>query len=238
MKKQLNIFGILTFAFVLFSCGPADEKKEEKKADEAKPQEEIQADTLVQEEVEEVIAKETIEDYAELKSYDDAVAYFGDTSMVADTSWYAEGTVMMLSHRCTDPNNGNRVTLVWEKGGKTKLSHVEISHQVWGNDYDKVVATQKVKTKCGLYTGMSLNELAEFCGTPITFSGFGWDYAGGIRMDGIEKLEACNVNIRLDMDLSNYKNAEHLLGDIEFKSDAENVKNQPIFIQTITYYVR
>ena len=57
-------------------------------------------------------------------------------------------------------------------------------------------------------------------------------------MDGIEKLETCGVNIRLDMAQSNYEKAEHLLGDIEFRSDAENVKNQPIFIQTITYYVR
>lgn len=237
MKKTIYILTAVALVATINSCGSEEPKKETKKADTEEAPADTLADSTAMEEKEEFMAKKTVEDYGTLKTYEEAVAYFGDTNMIADTSWYAEGTVMMLSHTCTDPNNDQIVRLVWEQGGKEKLSHVEARHRIWNRDYSEVVGTQKVKSNCGLYAGMTLKQLEEFCGEPVKFSGFGWDYAGGVRHN-IPKLEACKVNITLDVDMSDHEKTQHLLGDIEFTSDQKEVQGMPIFVQTITYYIQ
>lgn len=235
MRKPIYILTTTILVSTFLSCGSDEPKKEVKKEKETtEPKNDSIADSTTVEK-EEFMAKKTVEDYGTLKTFEEALAYFGDTNMVADTSWYAEGTVMMLSHQCTDPNNDQIVTLVWEKGGKEKLAHVEVRNQLWDKNYSKVLGTQKVESNCGLYTGMTLKELEKFCGEPVKFSGFGWDYAGGVRHN-LPKLEACKVNITLDMDQSDFDRTKHLLGDIELSSDQKEVQDMPIFVQKITFY--
>ena len=232
-----SFYGLIAALFLSFliSCGGEEKKKESKKNPPIEEVDSSNVDTLGEEEV---VKYRFIEDFANLKTYDEALAYFGDSNMVADTNWYAEGEVMMLSHRCTDPHSRDVIQLVWEEGGKEKLSQIEIYYKVWDDTYSNVISTQRVESKCGLSTGMSIAELETFCDQPIEFSGFGWDYAGGVRMDGVAKLEACNVNLTLDVDHSDHEKIEHLLGDIALKSDMEGVKGMPIYIQKLTYYLR
>ncbi len=235
MKKSIYILSATFVLSTMISCGGEEKKQESKKENPKEEVDTISADTLAEEEV---IKHRFIEDFATLKTYEEALAYFGDSNMVADTNWYAEGEVMMLSHRCTDPYSRDVIQLVWEQGGKEKLSQVEVYYQIWDNDYSNVISKQRVQSKCGLSTGMSIGELETFCGQPIEFSGFGWDYAGGVRMDGVSKLEACNVNVTLDVDHSDHDKIQHLLGDIPLKSDMEEVKGMPVFVQKLTYYLR
>ncbi|MEZ4936037.1 MAG: hypothetical protein R2799_00425 [Crocinitomicaceae bacterium] len=235
MKRPIYIIATTLILSSLVSCGSEETKKETEKTTENKV--DSTADSLVSEK-KEIVQLEKLEDYASLKTYEEAVEYFGEDNMIADTSWYAEGTVMMLSNRCTDPNNKQIIMLVWEKGGKDKLSHVEAHYNVWDNDFAKVLATQKISSNCGLFTGMKIGELQEFCGQPVKFSGFGWDFAGGVRMLNQPKLEACNINLTLDLDQSDFEKVKHLLGDVELSSDQEEVKGMPIFVQKLTYYVQ
>ena len=242
MVKQLKIISFFLLIVTTFSCDSSDNKNE--KVTQSKRISELEkkdSTNSIEDEVDTTVkVKELvyIEDYANLKTYDQALEYFKEENMKVDTSWYAEGTVMMFSHECTDPNNGNIIELVWKKGGAEKLAHVEAFYQTWEADFS-LVQQQPVKTKCGLHTGMTLNQLEAFCGKPVQFFGFGWDYGGGVMMNGNSKLEECGVNIILEMDQSNYDQSGHLLGDIELKSNDENVKHQAqsIFIQKITYYL-
>jgi hypothetical protein len=231
---------IFVFAIVLFglnSCG-TEEKKEEAKDKKEDLQEE--ADTVVTEvedTIVEIEAVETLEGYAAFKTYDLAQEYFADSNMNTDTTWYAEGTEMYLVSHCIDPLNGNRVNLVWEQGGKEKLAFVEISSHYLDKE-SNTTKTQKIKTSCGIYTGMTLKQLQEFCGgEEIQFAGFGWDYSGGVMIDYTKKLVECNVNIILDMEASEYEKSNDLLGDIIFKSTDEKVQNVNIYVQKLTYYL-
>lgn len=85
---------------------------------------------------------------------------------------------------------------------------------------------------------MSLEALQEWNSGPFDFSGFGWDYAGGVMASEGSKIAESSYGMRLDLpyDEENMKNYEDLLGDIVFSSDDQKTEGAQIFLSTITYY--
>jgi hypothetical protein len=76
-------------------------------------------------------------------------------------------------------------------------------------------------TKGGIRMGSSLRDLLTFNGSPITFSGFGWDYGGEIQSYNKGALENSKVFFRLDIPSGG---VNELYGDTELDTGMPAVK--------------
>lgn len=183
--------------------------------------------------IDETAGFNTFEDYSTLTTKDALVAEFGEENLKDDTAWYAEGTVMMLSTHLKDPNNGNRIIFLWEQDNPGQLSHIEAHASNWREENP---TNQKVMSATGLYTGMPLTELVEWNGADISFSGFGWDYAGGVFADEGSKISECPVQITLNIKYEENDDHGDLYGDMELSSAAPEVQGAPIYIEMMAMY--
>ena len=178
----------------------------------------------------------TIEDYAQLKTKEEIIAAFGKESIKSGTSWYAEGTVQLKHTVVRNPKNKHIVKYVWNEENPKKLSSIEINYFDWNEDFE-VKGTQKVLSACGFYTGMPINELRKWNGADFNFSGFGWDYEGGVFATPKSRLSSCPVTIKLGLKLDgNMDGLDGLYGDQELNTSDESVKKAPIIIEKITYF--
>lgn len=183
-------------------------------------------DTLVNDEQ----TFEMIEDYVTITNKTDLYTQFGAENIKEDTSWYGEGTLMLMTSVLTNPVNGHIVRYVWQEENQETLDMVEVHHVIYNDDYEQI-GTQEVYSSTGLYVGMPINDLREWNGAEFKFSGFGWDYGGGIFVQNGSKLADCNLRMTLDFDYDvEYPGMESLYGDAEFSSDDANVKGAPIFL--------
>ena len=76
-------------------------------------------------------------------------------------------------------------------------------------------------TAAGLKMGSTLNEVLKLNGQKINFSGFGWDYGGGIQSFNNGKLDKSAISFILD--LTDYSD-ESLVGEIGLDTDMPQVK--------------
>lgn len=178
----------------------------------------------------------TIEDYAQLKTKEELIATFGKENIKNGSSWYAEGTVQLKHTVVTNPKTKHIVKYVWKEDNPKKLSSIEISYFDWNEDYE-VKGTQKVLSACGVYTGMPINELRKWNGTDFNFSGFGWDYEGGIFATPKSRFSTCPISIKLGLKQDgNLEIADGLYGDVELNTSNPLVKNGPIIVDGLTLY--
>lgn len=231
MKK----FVLPLIALLFIACGSEDENTTVSSDDTT-----IETDTTAIDSVlveEEPISVEFFEDYANFTTKEAVYEQFGEENLKDDTAYYAEGTVMLMSTILNDPATGYRIKYVFEEENPDKVNFIEVYNVKWSSDYENQ-GTQKVLTSEGLYTGMSLEDLVAWNdGKHFEFSGFGWDYAGGVFEINDTKLGKSKVGITLTMKDAGYENYTHLLGDVSFKTDAEEVKGAPIVIGTMTLSV-
>lgn len=179
----------------------------------------------------------TIEDYAQLKTKEELIATFGKENIKNGTSWYAEGTVQLKHSIVTNPKNKHIVKYLWDEENPKKLSSIEINYFDWSEDYE-VQGTQKILSNCGFYTGMPINDLRKWNGADFNFSGFGWDYEGGIFVKEKSRLSTCPVTIKLGLKHNgNLDLAEGLYGDQELSTSNEAVKKAPIIVERLYYYL-
>lgn len=234
MKKFIAI-GLV---FSLVSCGGAEETEQtEDVLSEDVLTDSLETDTLV--EIEEATATfEYFEDYAQFETKLELYEAFGEENIKDDIAWYAEGTVRRECSYLTNPDNGDYIKFVFEEENPEKLSFIEAHAHIYDEDFNST-GTQKINTKCGVFTGMTLNELRDWNEAEFEFSGFGWDYSGGIMAKEGSKINECPVGMNLDYDYTDEDQELYssLLGDIIFKSDNENAVRAPIFIGALTYYL-
>ena len=179
---------------------------------------------------------ENLEDYAAITNKTDLYNQFGKENIVEDTAWYGEGTLMLMASVLSDPNTGFTIRYIWQEEHPNELEMVEAYHQIYDNNFN-VIGKQNVPSESGLYAGMPITELQKWNGAPFKFSGFGWDYGGGIFAEKGSKFASCRVGITLDFDYeADYAGMEDLYGDQELNSDDANVKAAPIFINYLSYY--
>lgn len=74
----------------------------------------------------------------------------------------------------------------------------------------------------GIKLGTTLTELLKINGKPISFSGFGWDYGGGVGTFGGGTLESSNL--RFTLDVGEGVSEDSLFGDRELNSEMPVVK--------------
>lgn len=226
------------FAVILVSCGGKIEK------DTSGLKSTLEQDTLAsvdpakQNEIKQDQKTMYFEDYARYKTKKQLKAAFESDQLKDGSSWYAEGTVEIKHTILTDPDHGHIVKFLWDDDGET-LESIEAHYMLYDEDYN-VVNAQKITSKCGLYTGMSLKDLDEWNQDTITFAGFGWDYAGNVFNRTAGKLNDCRTQIRLALD--GYKGYDFeatskYLGDIELHSKMEGILEAPIVINEMTYNI-
>ncbi len=178
----------------------------------------------------------TIEDYAQLRTKEELIAAFGKENIKNGTSWYAEGTVQLKHSIVTNPKNKHIVKYLWDEKNSKKLNSIEINYFDWSEDYE-VQGTQKILSNCGFYTGMPINDLKKWNGADFNFSGFGWDYEGGVFVKEESRLSTCPVTIQLGLKHDgNLDLAEGLYGDQELSTSNEAVKKAPIIVERLYYY--
>lgn len=233
MQKLLTITLI---SFLFFSCStePEEEFVSPDLADSI--EEPLEPEEQPEEPVELVF--NTIEDYAQLKTKEELIATFGKENIKNGTSWYAEGTVQLKHSIVTNPKNKHIVKYLWDEENPKKLSSIEISYFDYNEDYE-VLGTQKILSACGFYTGMPINDLRKWNGADFNFSGFGWDYEGGVFVKEKSRLSTCPVTIKLGLKHDgNLDLAEGLYGDQELSTSSEAVKKAPIIVERLYYYLK
>jgi len=243
MKK---IYILLFSSFLLSSCQENTTTKEEsnKKTthSEAPKNENSEQTDNKEEPVTEVIENTsskyaTIESYAVYDTKEKLTAEFGVENLSHGSSWYAEGTVEINHTILTNPSNGNIVKYLWSKSAPENLSSLEVHYTIFNEDFEPL-GTQNIASSCGTHTGMSLKELHSWNEGHITFSGFGWDYSGGILSSEGNKLSDCKTQVTLSIDYNNWANdAPDVIGDSEFSTANSDILNSPIFVEQLTYYV-
>ncbi len=177
------------------------------------------------------------EDYAQLRTKQDLIDAFGKENIKHGSSWYAEGTVESKHTIIRNPANGHRIKYLWDEENPAKLSSIEASYFEYNENYE-ILSKQKIPSSCGLYTGMSINDLRKWTDEDFNFSGFGWDYEGGVFVMPGTKLSKCPVSIKLTLEHhDNMDQFDELYGDIELSTDNKLVRKAPIVVDLMVYHI-
>ncbi|HEV7781998.1 MAG TPA: hypothetical protein VGO58_12075 [Chitinophagaceae bacterium] len=161
-----------------------------------------------------------------------------DTTLLTDSSWglIAEATDLaglqnsygisnvkddrICGAECIDSVD---VTLVYPGTSKEFIVYWEDSF------YHKKIALIRCytaeapyHTANGIKMGTTLSTLLQLNGKPVAFSGFGWDYGGGIISLNNGELEKSNVHFNLAINENVDDNSVY--GDTELNSDMPSVK--------------
>ena len=230
MKKY---FALVLVAGYLTSCGSDQTEETNETGENPVAEDTITVDSVITES----LSFNTIEDYATIIDRADLYEKFDASALKDGESWYAEGTVKLEHTQLTNPENQQVVKFVWDEENPEKLGSIEFVHQIYNADYE-VVGTQKIESSTGLYTGMKLKDLVAWNGAPIEFSGFGWDYAGGIMAKTGSKIFKSELSLRLDVDYDAIQEDKYdgLIGDMTLTSDDAATKGANIFLGFITYW--
>lgn len=177
----------------------------------------------------------TIEDYAQLTSKEELINTFGKENVKHGVSLYAEGSVELKHSIVTNPKNKHVIKYLWNEENPKKLSFLEVDYYDYNEEYE-VQGNQKVLSNCGFYTGMPINDLRKWNGADFEFSGFGWDYEGGVSVQPKSRLNSCHVGIKLGLKLTESMNGlDELYGDVELNTSNQLVKKAPIIIDRLYY---
>ena len=230
MKKiSLNLLAIFLFATLIFACGNTTNNNTSETTEEETTEEEI---TKEEEETVQT-GFNTFEDYAKILSKDALISEFGEENLRDGLQYYAEGTVVVESTTLTNPDNGHVIIYDWDDDYNT--SSIKAYYSIEDPETYEDLGTQTIKTEVGLSLGMSLTDLRKWNGANFKFSGFGWDYGGGIYQNEGSKITESDFNISLD--ILDTEGFDFTIGDIELNADDENLKDAKIIVSELSLYI-
>lgn len=230
-----NTIFVLFFSIGCISCN-GDESQQI--TDEVSPVDTVSLETDLQNDTlpiaDETPSYSSFEDYMKITTRAELEAAFGD-HIKDDTLWYNEGTERRLVSKINNPKNGQQLTFVWQEENPNLVGDIEAHYHQYDDDFQPL-ENQELTSEKGVYLGMPMQKLKEWNKKPFDFSGFGWDFGGGVLSDD-GQLGTCDFSIFLMMD----ENAPAevyagLTGDRIFSSDDEAVQNAPIYISSFHYY--
>ncbi|CAG5081768.1 hypothetical protein [Parvicella tangerina] len=179
---------------------------------------------------------EYIEDYAKLDTKSKLYEALNAENLTDGSSWYAEGTVEFPHTIYNDPNTLNQIRFVWNKDAET-LSFIEIYLNLL-DEASGTVRQQFVLSEHGIFTGMTLKELYDWNGQKeIKFSGFGWDFGGGVFPQEGSPLANSGLVVRLGLENYADQTYNHLMGDMELSTADEGILEAPIRVDMLTLYI-
>ncbi len=238
MKKiSIKLLAILFLATMIFACGNNSNNNtttdDNTNSDSVKIVNNEVIDDGEKEDEEVKIDFSKFEHYATILTKADLIAQFGEDALLDGVVYYAEGTEKRQTTTLTNKKNENIIRYVWDEDNSS-TSSIEASYNIYDKDY-AIIGTQKVVAENGLSTGMSLSELRTWNGADFKFSGFGWDFGGGIYSQEDSKIFASEVLITLDMlDTEGFDFAN---GDVELMADDSRLIGAKIIISNFSLFI-
>jgi hypothetical protein len=171
---------------------------------------------------EESVVKEKepcLEDILDLKSEEDLIKKYGKESVSDDTIWGAEGYFTLGTHLRTDEYAHIEILWADSTGKKGMISATLVSDADY---YAEKLQAGKWKSCTGAYLGMSTDDLQKLNGRPFKFSGFGWDYGGGVISWEDGTLDKKGMAVQLSEGASGDLTTEEsnqVLGDVPVMSN-------------------
>lgn len=160
---------------------------------------------------------------------------FGDNNVKFDTAWGPEGTNWL----CTYLYQGtpDEVQITWHN--ETERSDMLMLKISAGIVNDQPVSYKgRWKVKAGILPGLTLAQLEKLNGKPFTFSGFGWDYGGGVAGWEGGKLENSGISVLLRESPLIYEFMEQtelarVLGDQQVSSSEPVLEKMQVQVQEV-----
>lgn len=148
--------------------------------------------------------------------------------------WYNEGTEERKISKLTNNETGHSVKYVWSMDDPNQVGDIEVNYHQYNEDFESI-GEQDLASSTGVYLGMSFKDFREWNGAPFDFSGFGWDFGGGI-LTAQGKLKDCDFSIYMMQDPEADQEAfGQFVGDQIFSSDDEGLENPPFYISSFRY---
>lgn len=214
MKKIFPV-SLLSLTFLL-SCG--NEKPMQN-------QEDSLAGNGIDSAAESVIAESLLE----LKSESEIIKKYGVSAVTYDTIWGAEGFFTMGT--CLKTDDASHIEIMWTDSAKRE-GVISVSLVSDAEYFAPQLPSGKWKSRTGVFIGMTIEELEKLNGRPFVFSGFGWDYGGGVIRWENGTLQDKGIAIQLNegVQSSALPEKEYLkcVGDVELmSSDTSARKMKP-----------
>ncbi len=224
MKKlTINLFAILLITMI-FACGSKTDKNNNETNNNVET-EDVKKDNNVEEKID--FSK--FDHYATILSKEDLTMKFGESDLTDETKFFAEGTVKVETTTLVNSKFGHTITFGWNEDN-SKTAWISADYTTLSK-----AGFQEIKTNSGLSTGMTLSELQKWNGAEFKFSGFGWDYGGGIFQEEGSKIT--NSPITIDLGLLDYAGFDFALGDIELVSSDAKLKDAKIVVTKLKLYI-
>jgi len=124
------------------------------------------------------------------------------------------------------PGTPDALDLAWQDAARSRVAFVRTRS-----------ARARWTTSQGVHVGSTLSELERLAGRVLTFSGFGWDYGGGLNWSE----DGGDLGLRLDIDprdnekASAGQGATAIFGDRLVRSDHPLVRQLRIVVGEITH---
>ena len=204
---------------------------------QAKTDSNDQRDTVVYDETR-PIGNDYLEHLLEIKSEAELKQKFGVDRVKYDTIWGAEGNFGFGTY--IDKDTKDEVQIMWadslRTGGVMSAMALAFYDQKTGN----YIFDNRWSSEKGIKIGTTTDELEKLNGKSFVFSGFGWDYGGGI-MDwkgGKLDVEGLGIALTEDLEVNEIPEKEYMqiLGDQEVKSDHPVVKKVQPRVYRLTVY--
>jgi hypothetical protein len=121
------------------------------------------------------------------------------------------------------PGTPDEVDVAWQDERHTRVAFVRT-----------ITAGGRWRTTRGVGIGTMLPELVKIAGKVLTFSGFGWDYGGGLAWT--EPTGSIGLRLMLNRDeaLATLPRADEIYGDREVRSDHPIIRRANITVDEIT----
>ena len=175
-----------------------------------------------------------IENVLDVNSEEELKKKYDPSNVSYDTIWGAEGYFTMGTYLRMD--KATHVEIMWmDSAARTGMISATL---VSDDDYfAEQLNKGKWSSRTGVYIGMSTDELEKLNGRPFNFSGFGWDYGGGVMSWDGGALDQKGIAVQLsegaNADLPQNE-INQVLGDITVVSNNAVLKKLKPRVRTIS----
>jgi hypothetical protein len=121
------------------------------------------------------------------------------------------------------PGTADQIDVAWQDEGHTHVAFVRTT-----------TAGGRWRTARGVGIGTTLPELVRLAGKVLTFSGFGWDYGGGLSWSEPTGSIGMRLMLNRDETLATLPRADEIYGDREVRSDHPVISRARITVDEIT----
>jgi hypothetical protein len=121
------------------------------------------------------------------------------------------------------PGTPDEIDVAWQDAARSRVSFVRTT-----------TAGSRWRTERGVRIGTTLRELVRMAGQVLTFSGFGWDYGGGLAWTEPTGSIGLRLTMMSDDAAAKLPRAAEIYGDREVRSDHPVIQRARITVDEIT----